>query len=139
MTPRELLIRHEGIKLKLYKDSLGLWTIGCGRLLDPSMGGSISQDEALLMLDNDMAKAYDNCAKYPWFSGLSEPRKAAVINLMFNLGAPRFAGFKHFIAAMAAGDYGTAADELVDSKWYHQVARRGPEIVNLIRNEVWPA
>lgn len=137
MNARELIVRHEGLKLKLYRDSLGLWTIGVGRLLDPIMGG-ISHDEAMLMLDNDISKFYDECEKYPWFTGLSEARKAACLDLMFNLGPTRFAGFKKFIAAMAAKDYATAGKELESSKWFNQVKSRGPEIIALILAEEWP-
>lgn len=139
MTPRELIARHEGLSLKAYKDSLGYLTIGYGRLIDPAMGGGISQTEAEFMLDNDIAKFRDACEVYPWFQTLSEARKAAMLDLCFNLGPTRLAGFKKFLAAMSKADYNTAAKELESSKWYGQVKTRGPEIVNLIRNEVWPA
>ena len=135
MSARDLIIRHEGLRLMPYKDTVGKLTIGVGRNLD-DMG--ISPDEAMLMLDNDIARAYDYLEKYPWFTGLAEGRKAACINLMFNLGQTRFAGFKKFIAAMAAKNYVLAGDELKSSKWHGQVKIRGPEIVNLIVNEEWP-
>ncbi len=52
------------------------------------------------------------------FYELGEPRQFALINMIFNLGAPRFKKFKKFIAAVDARDWETAADELVDSKWF---------------------
>ena len=137
MTPRDLIMRHEGESLKLYRDSRGYWTIGYGRLLDPSLGGGISQDEALYLLDNDIAKARNDCGTYPWFSNLSEARQAAMLDLSFNLGS-RLSNFKHFLAAMAVENWGLAADELENSLWYKQVGHRGPEIVNLIKFEEWP-
>lgn len=138
MTPRDLIQRHEGKSLKLYKDSLGLYTIGYGRLLDPSMGG-ISDDEALYLLDNDIAKAHVACGAYPWFAKLSDAREAAMLDLMFNMGPKRLAGFVKFLTAMSKEDWNTAADELMNSKWYGQVGKRGPEIVALIRSETWPS
>jgi hypothetical protein len=38
-------------------------------------------------------------------------------------------------AALENNDYATAADEMVDSKWYKQVKTRGPRTVALMRSE----
>lgn len=135
MDVRELLIRHEGMRLKPYVDTVGKTTIGVGRNLTDI---GISQSEALGLLDNDIAKAQDECDKYPWFSGLSDARKAAMLSLVFNLGPTRLAGFVKFLKAMAASDWAAAAEELEASKWYAQVKSRGPEIVNLILANEWP-
>ena len=37
-------------------------------------------------------------------------------------------------AALEQNDYSTAADEMVDSKWYKQVKTRGPRTVALMRS-----
>lgn len=135
MNLREMLIRHEGLVYKPYNDTVGKLTVGVGRNLDDV---GISHDEIMLMLDNDIETATHNCEFYPWFSKLSDTRKAACIDLIFNLGANKFRGFVKFIAAMGAGNYDVAAAELVASKWYLQVGKRGPELVEMIRHEVWP-
>ena len=44
-------------------------------------------------------------------------------------------GFPAFKKAVAAGDYQTAGDELINSAWYGQVGRRAPTIVNLIKGK----
>ena len=48
---REMLIANEGLSLKVYKCTAGANSIGVGRNLD-SRG--ISEDEAMLMLNNDI-------------------------------------------------------------------------------------
>ena len=138
MTPDEFITRHEGRRNQLYRDSLGLWTIGIGRLLDPSKGAKLSDDEVDYLFNNDLARVRSYCREYIWFAALSQPRQTAMLDLMFNLGPDNLAKFHHFLDAMATGNYDQAANELVSSKWYTEVGRRGPEVVNLIRNETWP-
>lgn len=140
MTPRELILRHEGESLKLYKDSEGYYTIGVGRLLDPALGGGISHQESMFLLDNDIAKAQEECeSAYPWFVSLSDARKAAMLDLMFNMGQKRLNGFVKFLSAMSQSNWETAAQELRNSKWFNQVGIRSREIVNLIQHEEWPS
>jgi lysozyme len=61
-----------------------------------------------------------------------------MLDLCFNLGASRLATFVRFLRAMSIGNWTVAAAELMASKWYGQVGKRGPEIVALIQNEEWP-
>jgi lysozyme len=135
MNARELLIRHEGLRLEPYRDTVGKLTVGVGRNLDDI---GISHDEAMLMLDNDIHRAYTSLEVYSWFAGLSEARKAAMLNLCFNLGPTRLAGFVKFLKAMAVSDWVAAANELQSSKWRRQVGRRADEIMDLIKDEKWP-
>ena len=94
----------------------------------------ISKKSAWEILKDDAEDARNDCLHaFPWFLELSENRQKAMIDLMFNMGMTRLLGFKKFLLAMSLGNYDTAADELVDSKWYEQVKRRGPKIVSLIR------
>ncbi len=131
---RAQLIDHEGLRLSAYQDSLGYWTIGVGRLIDARMGGGLTRDEAMLLLDHDVdACVADLAAAFPWFEGLDAIRQHAVVDLRFNLGPQKFRGFRKFLAAMARADYDAAADCLVFSKWYTQVGRRGPRIVGMVR------
>jgi len=53
--------------------------------------------------------------------------------MAFNLGRPRLSQFKNMIKAVNEGNYKKAADEMVDSRWYHQVGRRSQELVELMR------
>ena len=55
-TIKALLIKHEGIKFKPYKDTVGKWTIGVGRNLDDK---GISITEAMFLLQNDI----DECER----------------------------------------------------------------------------
>lgn len=137
MNVYDLVKDHENEILKPYLDTAKppKVTIGVGRNLSDK---GIRPDESALMFKNDIAEAIENAKQYPWYAMLSDVRQAAVTDLIFNLGPTRFRAFTHFLAAMSARNYAWAADELMDSAWYRQVARRGPRIVSMIRNDRWP-
>jgi len=60
-------------------------------------------------------------------------RRAALLDMMFNLGPRRFSGFHNMIVALGEGDFETAAKEAEDSKWFTQVGNRGKTIVRILR------
>lgn len=130
MTLKELLIRHEGLRLKPYRCTAGKLTIGVGRNLDDR---GISNDEAMLMLDNDIAQTIRECRTFPWFENLDNVRQAVIASMVFNLGLTRFQKFRKTIAAIEAGDYHAASAEMVLSDWYNQVGKRGWELVEMMR------
>lgn len=125
------LIIDEGIRLKPYRDTVGKLTIGVGRNLDDN---GISEDEALVMLKNDIGQAFDELSQFDWFNSLKPVKQDALVNMCFNLGLPRLLSFKRMIAALEAGDYQKAADEALDSKWAVQVGERANRIAEVIRN-----
>lgn len=129
---RDQLVRHEGIRLRVYKDTLGIETIGIGRNLRDR---GITSAEALYLLDNDIDACLADCLTFPWFANLDAVRSRAVLDLRFNLGPTRLRTFKKFLGAMSAYDYETAADELEDSQWALQVQpTRVATIVDQIRD-----
>lgn len=138
MNAREFIQRHEGRSNTLYKDSRGLWTIGYGRLIDPTAGGKLSDDEIDYLFQSDIVHTSAFARQYDWFTHLSDARQAAILDLLFNLGPKGFATFVKFISAMAENNFEKAASELESSLWYKQVKSRGPEVVALIRTESWP-
>ena len=132
------LKRHEGVKTHAYKDSLGILTIGCGRNISESEehhGLGISDDEIEYMLQNDIDRTIKELSQeYPWFNDMEEgARRDAIINMHFNLGRFRFAGFKKAIAHMENGSYDAAATEFLDSRWAKQVKGRALEVTDMIK------
>jgi lysozyme len=115
---RQLIILHEGLKLKPYKDTVGKLTIGVGRNLDDV---GISEDEALMMLDHDLTDCEVALTKYDWYVKLDDVRQGVIIELAFNVGLAKVLAFKKMISALANKDYAGAANELLDSSWATQV------------------
>lgn len=135
MDVKTLIEQHEGRRRKPYKCTAGKTSIGIGRNLDDV---GLSDDEIDYLFANDLKRAHAEASKYPWFAELSEVRQAAIVDMIFNLGPSRFAGFRNFIQAMSQKDYVWAAAELVASKWFLQVRRRASRIRLMILNDEWP-
>ena len=130
-TLKEDLIRDEGIRLKPYRDDVGRLTIGVGRNLDDV---GITYNEAMMMLDHDMAVAEVELRKSKpelmCNESMSQERKDVLINMAFNMGITKLLTFKRMWWALDKHDYITAAHEMGDSVWAGQV---GPRAVRLVR------
>ena len=131
---KQLLIEHEAEVNHAYQDSEGYYTIGVGRLIDEKKGGSISHDEAMYLLDNDIKEVIGQCDRaFDWFDDLDEVRKIVIINMVFNMGLSNFKDFKKTIGYIESGDYEEAAIEMLDSKWSSQVGNRAAELSQMMK------
>ena len=135
----KMLKRHEGVKTHVYKDHLGLETIGVGRCIaEGSLG--LSDDEVEYLLAGDIARCRDELTdEYFWFPALNEARQAAMIDISFNLGATRLRGFVKALDAMANEKFEEAAAHFLDSRWSKQVGNRAIEVTEMIATGQWKA
>jgi lysozyme len=128
----ELLIHHEGLRLKPYVDSANKLTIGVGRNLADT---GITEQEALYLLHNDVQRASRELdGKLPWWRDLSETRRRVMVSMVFNLGMSRLLDFHDMLSAAQEGDYSAAAKHMLDSRWASQVGRRAVELAYLMEN-----
>lgn len=126
---RTILVRHEGYKRIVYKDTLGNLTGGIGHLCDSSFyeNQPLSDQQVEDWYDEDVrtaiavAKQAVNC-----FDALGEVRQVVMIDLAFNL-SHRLYQFKNFIENIEQLEWSHAAGDLRDSLWYSQVGVRGSE------------
>ncbi len=122
--------RHEGCKLKPYKDSLGILTIGYGRNLESK---GISGLEAELMLLNDIKEITVDLDSYiPWWRTLNEVSQRVLID-MGMMGVRKLLKFEQMLAYMRAGHYDMAASELINSKYASQTKTRAQNLYNMVR------
>ena len=90
------LMRHEGLRLKPYRDTVGKLTIGIGRNLDDV---GISRDEAMVLLKNDIDKTITALREHlPFYDSLSEARRNVLANMAFNMG---IRGLLDFVSHLA--------------------------------------
>ncbi|KAE8545365.1 glycoside hydrolase family protein [Marinobacter nauticus] len=127
---RSQLERHEGLRLKPYRDIVGKLTVGYGRNLEDV---GISRDEADFMLDNDIDQVEQHLKTVDEYNELDEVRQTVLANLCFNVGFKGIIGFKRMWRALAKRDYEGAATEMLDSKWAKQVGRRASELAEIMR------
>lgn len=133
---------HEDLRLFVYDDAtgrplkkgdtlVGLPSIGIGRNL---VGRGITKDEAVILCMNDILdveKALD--AMVAWWRQLDEVRQQVIAEMAFNLGAGGLMNFVNMLAALKAGEYERAADEMVSSAWYRQVGNRAKTLERAMR------
>lgn len=124
----------EALRLKPYKDSEDIWTIGWGRNLEKG----ITKDEAWYLFANDLAEAERELNRVlPWAKGkLVEARYEVLLDMCFNLGPSRLAGFAKMISALLEDDFERAAEEMLDSKWARQVGDRAKHLADVMKKGV---
>lgn len=107
------LIQDEGLLLKPYRDIVGKLSIGVGRNLDDV---GISNSEADTLLTNDMATVFQGLDReFAWWISRPDEVRRGMANIAFNVGIGGIAKFSRMLAALQAGDYETAAQEVVNS------------------------
>jgi lysozyme len=142
------LILHEGLKLRPYRDTVGKVTIGVGynvsdrgwKPLEDAIGRkvdrkrpAITYTEAIKVLSGDI-ETFETIlrAQFPMYDTLDEIRKRVTLDLAFNL-AWHLKEFVNTRAAYERGDWQTAADNLLQSKWARQVKSRATRLAEMLR------
>ena len=131
----KMLILHEGEHLKPYLCPAGKLTIGVGRNLEDN---GITQEESRFLLLNDIARCEREMEQFFFCGKIGEVREAVVMDMLFNLGLPRFRTFRKMIAALDRAKYDLAADEMLDSRWAQQVGQRAIRLADMMRTGQWP-
>lgn len=153
----DYIVFHEGRESAVYLDSEGIATIGVGFNLmrrdarekiaalgldyDAVLAGDqpLNGDRIQALLDPDIDTAEADARRLVKnFDGLCAARQIVLCDMAFNLGRARLSRFRNMLAAVAASDWEKAADEMVDSRWYRQVGRRGRRNEQAMREGILP-
>ena len=147
------LIAHEGLRLQVYQDTLGIDTIGIGRNLEdrgitdeeldwmdmPSMDAvyehGISEADAMYLAQNDVQIVEEELLRaHPCVEDLDAVRQLVVMDMAFNMGVPRLRKFKKMWNAIHENKFDVAAKEMLDSRWAIQVKSRAVKLSNAMHN-----
>jgi lysozyme len=127
----------EGFSRTAYRCSLDKLTLGFGRCIDSDVpGAGITEEEAEYLLTNDIerfAEAAERVVGAEVWSWLSQRRRDVLTELAFNMGPANLGKFKNMLAAIESEDFGTAADELLDSRYARQVGQRAERLAARLR------
>lgn len=138
----------EGLRLVSYRCPTGHITIGWGHNLEakpvPGLatleGVKITRELADRLLIRDIEDARrDMEVHFPWANGLSEPRQAVLLDMVFNMGPGKVEGFRQALAAMRRGDFEAASAEMLDSTWARQVGGRAERLARQMASGEWQA
>jgi len=102
----DLIKSFEGLRLKAYRDAVGVLTIGYGSTGDHVFEGMvITENQAEALLKSDLSR-FEKCVERA-APGLSDNRFAACVSLAFNIGCKAFEGSS--VCRLArSGDHGAA-------------------------------
>lgn len=149
----DMLRLDEGLKLTIYKDTLGYWTIGIGHLLtkvkdkavaiaelDKLVGrktnGVITEAEARTIFKKDVEKATKQIKQSkilsPIYDKVSPIRKMAIINMVFQMGIAGAESFKNSLTLVSNSYYTQAGINLRKSKWYKQTPNRAERVIKVL-------
>jgi lysozyme len=149
----EKLIAHEGLRLEVYQDTLGINTIGIGRNLDdrgitqdeldwmdyPTIehvySDGITEADAVYLAQNDVQIVEEELLRaHPCVEDLDAVRQLVLVDMAFNMGVPRLCKFKNMWNAIHEKKFDIAAKEMLDSRWATQVKSRSVKLANAMHN-----
>ena len=127
---KKTIIRHEG--KKLYKCSSDKWTIGVGHNIEDN---GFSEAAIQFIFEEDLSTSIAECQRniIGW-DEMPSPAQEALVNLVFNMGINRLMQFKKTLGYLRNGEFGEAAEELLDSRYARQVPTRAQEVSDMIRS-----
>lgn len=98
---------EEGFRATKYTDTQGHLTIGFGFDVD----AGISQFAAGALLLAQAQERHQQLSGLAWYVQLDPVRQSVCLDIAFNSGVHGLLNFPHMIAALAKGDWATAAAE----------------------------
>lgn len=142
---------EEGIRLKVYLDTVKIPTVGIGHniLAHSTMpiigrvvskvGEVISDDECRTLFKADLTSVFNDLDNHiDWWRTVDVPRQYVLISLCFNLGINGLLGFKNTLAHYKAHEWDSVVSGLQSSKWYKQVGVRGVKLCKIISTGHFP-
>lgn len=127
----ESVIKHEGYRDRAYQDSEGIWTIGYGTNLQELQ---IDQTLARKWMIDYLRDCEVYARRFPEFYVLdTEARRDVLIEMIYNMGPSRVAGFRNMLAAIRERNWEEAAAQMLDSKWHRQVGQRARTLADVMR------
>jgi GH24 family phage-related lysozyme (muramidase) len=127
----------EGLRLKVYPDTLDHATVGYGHKLVPEdnlePGGRITHARATFLLEQDVYKAVNAAQAFcSLWATLPEPVQHVVCEMAFNLGRAGLFKCHKLRAALAVRDFGRAGEEIRNSLAYRQLPKRYERLARVV-------
>lgn len=135
------LRRDEGVRYRMYLDTLGNPTIGVGHKILPDeqrlLTVTLNDDGVNALLAHDISDKERQLMQFDWFTGLDDCRQAAIVNMAFNLGVHGLLGFPSMIHYLVTKEWNAVARECDDPNWHAQVGARSDRIAEQLRTGEW--
>ena len=123
--------KHEGYVGIVYKDSLGIDTIGYGFAIKDL---ELDEDVCEIILKRKLNTLTDIVLlKFSWFKYMPQEIKDIVIEMCYQLGVTGFSKFKKTIAYLQNKQWEEASVEMLDSLWAKQTPNRAKEMSKRVK------
>ncbi len=123
--------QHEGYVGIVYKDSLGIDTIGYGFAIKDL---ELDQDICDIILERKIKALKDMVeCKFTWYRYMPQEIKDVVLEMCYQLGVTGFSKFKKTISFLQNKQFHDASIEMLDSRWATQTPHRAKELSNRVK------
>ena len=120
----------EGFRDRVYKDTLGIDTIGYGFAIKDLV---LDEDISEIILRRKLDKLVDRVNKrFAWLSDLPIEAQDVIYEMCYQLGITGVSKFKKTLAYLENFEYKMASKEMLDSKWARQTPNRAKRLSEII-------
>jgi GH24 family phage-related lysozyme (muramidase) len=146
----QMIRRNEGVRPKMYKDSLGIPTVGIGfnllradarerlaavgvELDDVKAGKALTDDEMSRLLRYELDVCVDDLRTLLHLDALPLDAQLVLVDLRYNLGPTKLRKFVTTLEEFRKGRFKGAARWLEASTWARQVGVRAKRSIEMLR------
>ena len=123
--------KNEGYISTVYKDSLGIDTIGYGFAIKDL---NLEEDICDIILERKINKLRAEVKKrFKWYDNMPVIIREVVMEMCYQMGVTGFSKFKKTIGFFEAKDFKSASVEMLDSKWAVQTPGRAKQLSEKVR------
>ena len=123
--------KHEGYVGVVYKDSLGIDTIGYGFAIKDL---ELDSDICDIILERKLHALTDRINnKFNWYRYMPPEIQDIVVEMCYQLGVYGFSCFKKTIAYLQDKQFKNASIEMLDSRWAEQTPVRAKELSDRVK------
>jgi lysozyme len=123
--------QHEGYRSKVYKDSLGIDTIGYGFAIKDL---ELDEDICDIILDRKIKELATRVNRtFSWYRYMPQEIRDVVMNMCYQLGVGGFSKFRKTISFLQNKQFHDASEEMLDSLWARQTPNRAKELSKIVK------
>ena len=131
MSLKESIKQHEGYVGVVYKDSLGIDTIGYGFAIKDL---ELDEDICDIILERKLKNLKDRVrVRFEWYRYMPPQIKDVIMEMCYQLGVTGFSKFKKTILFLQNKQFHDASQEMLDSLWARQTPNRAKELSNRVK------
>ena len=124
------LIEHEGMVLNVYKDTLGIDTIGYGFAIKDLV---LDEDISEMILRRKLDSLIDRANKrFKFLKDLPIKAQDVIYEMCYQMGISGVSKFKKTLLYLENHEFKMASKEMLDSRWARQTPNRAKKLSDII-------